>query len=445
MMNITFSHSPDRGAGFPCRACGQRNSEHRLELATDDLSLHLYRCNECQSYFFDGENPASSYRDMAISDEFWVDYVQAGAGITNMLAPLFALKTLNTGSLIDVGCGFGFVVHYWQSLGRSALGLEDSHYGDVGEEKLGARVRRQYLGEYLQENPGRKFDIVYSSEVIEHTPDPGAFVQQLCSLVSEDGIIILTTPCTNSIREEADLSTLNAALSPGYHYGIISQQAMQAYFSRQGFHCHIKTTDTQMIVWAGLRSLPEVDFGRFDWHSYFTYLGQLADHPDPHISSGALHRLFKDSLNTNHREIAAATYPRLLEAARRHYGIDLENPEVSRMLKTKKPLHRLTRYPSWLGNCLLFGAIYVGDARNDRRTKLRMLDAALKVLRHRMEVDAQFGQEAAHFYPFAERQYIIGLSEALTVSLNRDKIGEGANDLRASLSVLKGILAELLP
>ncbi|MEN6439639.1 MAG: methyltransferase domain-containing protein [Syntrophobacter sp.] len=407
--------------------------------------LHLYRCNECQSYFFDGENPASSYRDLVISDEFWIDYVQAGAGITSMLAPLFAVKTLNKGSLIDVGCGFGFVVHYWQSLGHSALGLEDSYYGNIGEEKLGVTICRQYLGEYVRENPGREFEIVYSSEVIEHTSDPGAFVQQLCSLVSEDGIIILTTPCTNSISEQANHAALNAALSPGFHYGIISQQAMKSYFSQQGFHCHFETTDTQMITWAGKRSLPEVTHGRFDWHSYFTYLGQLADHPDPHICSGALHRLFKDSLNTNHPEIAATAYPRLLEVARKHYGIDLENPEVGEMLKSKKQLYRLAQYPSWLGNCLLFGAIHVGHARNDRRTKLRMLDAALKVLRHRMEVDAQFGQEAAHYYPFAERQYIIGLSEALTVSLNRNMIGEGAADLHASLSVLKEVLTELLP
>ncbi len=445
MLNISFSHSPDRIAEFPCRACGQRNSAHWLELATDDLLLDLYRCNECQSYFFDGENPASSYSDMANRDEFWLDYVQAGAGITNMLAPLFALKTLNPGSLIDVGCGFGFVVHYWQSLGHSALGLERAQYGNIGEEKLGINVYRRHLDEYLRENPGRKFDIVYSSEVVEHTSDPGAFVRQLCSLVSEDGIVILTTPCTDSISEEAAHAVLHAALSPGFHYGVISRQAMNAYFAGQGFHCHFEITGTQMIVWAGKRSLPEVCAGLFDWHSYFSYLGQLSDHPDPHISSGALHRLFKDSLNTNHPEIAAMAYPRLLEAAGKHYGIDLENPEVSELLKTQELLYRLIRYPSWLGNCLLFGAIHVGNVRNDRRTKLRMLDAALKVLKHRMEVDAQFGQEAAHFYPFAERQYLIGLSEALTVGLAMNKLSEDANDLHASLSVLKGVLAELLP
>ena len=94
---------------------------------------------------------------MKVVDEFWLDYVQAGAGISSMLAPLFAIRLPSEASLLDIGCGFGFVVDFWKSRGGCAIGLEPSAYGAVGREKLAADIRSIYLSQFIGENPNQRF------------------------------------------------------------------------------------------------------------------------------------------------------------------------------------------------------------------------------------------------------------------------------------------------
>lgn len=379
-----------------------------------------------------------------VSEAFWLDYVQAGAGITTMLAPLTAIEPLPKGDLIDVGCGFGFVVDYWSSNYDKAVGLESSYYGEVGRRKLEVDIRPQLLDAYRQSEPDRQFAIVYSSEVIEHTPDPESFMDDLVSMLGERSILVLTTPSITAIDPASDRARLVAALSPGFHYAILSDQAMRHMLERRGLRYHIETHDGQMIVWASRVELPTIVYGRTDWPRYFSFLEKYAQHQDRHIAGGALARLLKDGLNTGYPEVADRAWERLLPLAREVYGIDLKQADIARLLEIRTPLADLERYPSWLGTALLFGGLLVGHRDNDRRTKLRMVDDALTVMRRRADVDLQFGQEAQSFLPFAERQYVIALSEALTTSLLSKTFMTEQHDLSSSLQVLQKVVTRVV-
>ena len=360
-----------------------------------------------------------------------------------MLTPLLALEPAAHGNLLDVGCGFGFIVDFWTSRGSRAIGLEPSGYGSLGREKLGIDIRPQSLDAFLRDNPGLKSDVVFSSEVIEHTADPRQFAEELTRAVTDDGVIVLTTPAPDAIRPDGDRATMIAALSPGFHYALISPSALESFFTSRGFNCRTIRSGVQTLCWASRKALPDINLQAFRWSEYLDYLETRMNDEDPHVATGALSRLFKDALNTGDSVRATAAYGRLRSAAADHYGIDLENPEIGELLALRKPLSGLLRYPSWLGGALLFGAIHVGHHSNDRRTKLRMLDAALRVLARRAEVDLQFGQEAAHFLPFAERQYVIALSEALTVSIDGVEHPPEA-DLRHTLNALVPVVERFI-
>jgi 2-polyprenyl-3-methyl-5-hydroxy-6-metoxy-1,4-benzoquinol methylase len=443
VLDVLFAADRNRRAKFACRICGQHGGLHLLDAVTPGRTFELFECPGCGSFFFDGADPALRYTEMEMRDELWLDYVQAGAGISNMLTPLFAFDLAPYRSLLDSGCGFGFVVDFWASRGGKATGLEPSNYGEIGSEKLGIDVRSQYLDEFLSENREARFDIVYSSEVIEHTPDPDAYAGSLVEAVTDNGVIVVTTPAISAIHANADVGAMIAALSPGFHFGIISPEALKGFFTRRGLYCRVLEHENQTLCWASRKPLPAIDPSKFSWRDYFNYLETLSGNENPHLSAGALSRLFKDALNTGDEAWAAAAYDRLTRVALDYYGLDLENPEIGALLEMRKPLSGLNRFPSWLGGALLFGGLHVGHSRNDRRTKLRMLDAALKVLARRADVDRQFGQEAMHFLPFAERQYVIALSEALTVSLCSAE-GTSEGDLRHTLKGLTSVLDQFL-
>ncbi|RST84427.1 class I SAM-dependent methyltransferase [Aquibium carbonis] len=444
-MNVDFAHTGDVPVK-PCRVCGAGGATLHLTLSPGPngrtAPLRLFRCPSCASFYFDGEEPAGAYEDMPLSETFWLDYVQVGAGISAMLAPLLALRPLPDTSLIDVGAGFGFIVDFWRRRGHAAVGIEPSHYGQLGREKLGIDNRPGDLDAFIAANPGQRFGIVYSSEVIEHTPDPQRFIDSLVALMADDGTLILTTPSTAAVSPETESSSLIAVLSPGFHYTIISPQALSDMLSRHGLQVRTHTEGVQTFVWARRRQMPDVVVNEPQWPLYLDYLENLAAAQDPHVSTGALCRLFKDSLNTGDAARAGRAYERLLTATRRIYAFEIEEPNLTELLQNSLPLALLDRFPAWLGNALLFGALQVGFTRGDYRTKLRMLDAAVRVLERRAEVERQFGQEAAHFLPFARRQYQIALCENLQTSLPGVE-KPLPDDLRRNLDSLQTLISGL--
>lgn len=442
MMDVRFDTGSTRSPDCPCRVCASPDAAMVLTVESHIGMRSLFQCHACGSLYFDGADPVIGYESF-VSEAFWLDYVQAGAGIITMLASLNAIVPLPKGDLVDVGCGFGFVVDYWSVNHGRAVGLESSYYGEVGREKLGVDIRPQHLDAFRETDPDRKFSIVYSSEVIEHTPAPERFMDDLVSMLDESSILVLTTPSVTAVSPTSGRARLIAALSPGFHYAILSEQVMRRMLQRRGLQFHIETHDGQMVVWASRSRLPVIEYGRTDWPAYFDFLERLSRGGDRHLSLGALVRLLKDGLNTNHPKIAETAWDRLVPLANEVYGIDLLHPDLRELVTIRTPLADLDRFPSWLGTALLFGGLHVGHHFNDRRAKVRMLEAALTVLRRRADVDLQFGQEAQSFLPFAERQYVIALSEALTTSLL--PLGPAIeSDLRGSLEVIRDVIDRLL-
>lgn len=87
-------------------------------------------------------------------------------------------------SLIDLGCYEGSLV---DRFGKGAKGVEMC--------KAASDPKRNIVqGDALTYQDGQKYDAVVACEIIEHVPDPSVLIENMLSLVSDNGWCYVTTP-----------------------------------------------------------------------------------------------------------------------------------------------------------------------------------------------------------------------------------------------------------
>ena len=107
------------------------------------------------------------------------------------------LRSLEDLQVLDVGCGGGLICEPLARLGARVTGL------DPASENIEA-ARRHALGQGLDidyrvgrveklESEGLTFDAVVCLEVVEHVPDPAAFLESCAALVRPGGLMLLST------------------------------------------------------------------------------------------------------------------------------------------------------------------------------------------------------------------------------------------------------------
>jgi 2-polyprenyl-6-hydroxyphenyl methylase/3-demethylubiquinone-9 3-methyltransferase len=145
--------------------------------------------------------------------------------------------------VFDAGCGNGALLHKLQLSGYEVSGCDASESGVAQARKLcGEQVRVERLSVYenLSEMFGSGWDVVISTEVIEHLYAPRDFIRQAHGLLAPGGALILSTPYHGYLKNLA-LAASGAldhhftALWDGGHIKFWSYATLKALLSEFGF------------------------------------------------------------------------------------------------------------------------------------------------------------------------------------------------------------------
>ncbi len=107
------------------------------------------------------------------------------------------LRPLTGLTLLDIGCGGGLITEPMARLGAAVTGVDpapesiEAARRHAGEQGLAIDYRCATVETLIADR--RQFDAVLCLEVVEHVPDPGAFVRLCAGLVAPGGMLIAST------------------------------------------------------------------------------------------------------------------------------------------------------------------------------------------------------------------------------------------------------------
>lgn len=160
-----------------CLACGLYYLYPRL---IESAMRQMYR----QSSYYEGGT--SGYADTS-----YVAQESALRATFKRLLRNLRRRGLTGGDLLEIGCGYGYLLDEARLMFQRRVGTEFSSEGAAIARATGAEV---FVGGIEQVPPGMEFDCVIATQVIEHVYEPLSFVQRLANRTKPGGHIVLATP-----------------------------------------------------------------------------------------------------------------------------------------------------------------------------------------------------------------------------------------------------------
>jgi SAM-dependent methyltransferase len=297
-------------------------SRYADHTGVDWPALDLVSCPCCEVFYYDP--PVIIEHETGDLLKF---YIEQGGGIDVMLELLTLIDDRPVTTYLEIGCGFGFALDYARRiLGWSVAGYDPGEIAAAGRELLDLPIHAGYFD--VAAAAGSQADVILCSEVIEHIPDPVAYIRLLRRALAPGGMLVLSTPNIQAVTPET-APGLMPILSPGGHVVLYTPTALRRLLQDAGF-AHIRVIDTGTQIRLAASAMPFSDGGhRYDRARYRNYLaGRAATQaPGSSLQIGYAGRLLKEHVNAADYAGAAAPYAALRHGIFAAYAIEIDEPE----------------------------------------------------------------------------------------------------------------------
>jgi SAM-dependent methyltransferase len=192
-----------------CPLCGNERREFSFRLHEP---YRVARCTECGLYYLFPRLTEAAMQDVYRQPSYY-EGGECGYADTSYTAQEFALRAtfkrlldnlakrgLTGGDLLEIGCGYGYLLDEARSFFGRRVGTDFSPESAEIARATGAEV---FVGGVEQVPYEAKFDCVIGTQLIEHVYEPLSFVKQLAGHTKPGGHIILATPDIGGVLRKA--------------------------------------------------------------------------------------------------------------------------------------------------------------------------------------------------------------------------------------------------
>ena len=145
-------------------------------------------------------------------------------------------------SLLDIGCATGALLEYAANRGFRVQGVEVCEpAARYGIDRRGVPIA---VGTLDDTNVQHRFGAAHTSHVIEHIPDPRAFLRSIRRHLVPGGLLVLVTPNTSGLQARLFGSRWRSAIADHVH--LFSRRNLLRLLSAEGFQA------IRIQTWGGL-------------------------------------------------------------------------------------------------------------------------------------------------------------------------------------------------
>ena len=237
MSNIHYTNCP------VCDSTGIKNVLSVKDHIVSGETFAIAECNSCSLRITQDAPDKASIAPYYRSEDY-ISHTNTSKGLINRLYQFVRKRTIQKkrklvektsglmkGTLLDVGSGTGVFVNEMKQAGWQVTGLEP----DIEAKKIAWKLYDLELGDasnFFQLTTG-SFDVITLWHVLEHVHDLAAYVQQLKSLLKENGKLIIAVPNYTS-KDAALYKEYWAAYDVPRHLYHFSPRSMQVLMKKNG-------------------------------------------------------------------------------------------------------------------------------------------------------------------------------------------------------------------
>lgn len=221
-----------------CQLCGKHDYTLLYDKGRGNTPTMNYICTHCGFIFvlprIQAADMATLYKQGGFSKQYRGkavpsdDHLRAREPAAHRRSNLVRRLGLQSGSMLEIGCGSGNFLNVMRQKGWRCIGLEpDSQYSDYARKTFGVTIENSFFEQFATD---QQFDLICSFHVIEHVPDVNEFLNKIHALLHETGVVFLEYPSIDNVYTH-NIETFFWDV----HINTFTNKTMRLFMQKHGF------------------------------------------------------------------------------------------------------------------------------------------------------------------------------------------------------------------